>query len=189
MREQVVKDIEEEFLKPSFQYLVKNGLENTSVRDLCKEMNISYGSIYYWFDGKEDIYINVVKYGISKVADKLFKYAFETIHDPNLFLGNFLDEVDKYLMEFRLIYQVTASPVYGPALREKSTSFKEVYEEYIMKMSEISGGSVKDIAPIVYMLISILSDYIVWEDRGSSEMQLDYLLKIMNMQLGKSKHV
>ena len=85
MREQAVKDIEKEFLEPSFKYLVKNGLENTSVRDLCKEMNISYGSLYYWFDGKDDIYISVVKYGTGKVAAMLFEMAFDKMQTPKLF--------------------------------------------------------------------------------------------------------
>ncbi len=183
MRTQVVKDIEKEFLEPSFKYLVKNGLENTSVRDLCKEMDISYGSINYWFEGKKDIYINVVKYGIGKVANEIFGFAFETVQTPEVFVDNFLDELDKHLMELRLIYQVTASPVYGPALRERATSFNSVYEEYIEKMTEILGCSVEDMAAFIYLLISILSDYVIWEDRKSSEMQLEFLKKIMEKLL------
>ena len=179
MRSQVVKNIEKEFMEPSFTYLVKNGLENTSVRDLCKEMNISYGSIYYWFEGKNDIYINVVKYGIRKVAGKLFKFAFDTIQTPEVFLAGFLDEVDKYILEFRLIYQMTSSPVYGPALREKSTVFKDTYEEYIARMTDMCGCSIDDMTPIIYLLISILSDYVVWEDRKSSEIQLKFLSTII----------
>ena len=89
MRNQVVKDVEKEFLEPSFQYLVKNGLENTSVRDLCKAMDISYGSIYYWFDGKDDIYTSVVEYGVGKAAKKLFNAAFEKMSNPELFFNTF----------------------------------------------------------------------------------------------------
>ena len=76
MREQVVKNIEKEFLAPSFKYLVKNGLENTSIRDLCKAMDISYGSLYYWFEGKDDVYNSVIKYGIGKVVGELFGIVF-----------------------------------------------------------------------------------------------------------------
>ena len=106
MREQNTKDVKKEFLTTAFDYLVKHGLENTSVRDLCKETKISYGSIYYWFDGKDDIYINATKYGISKVAEALFDYAFEAMKDMKSFCDGFLDEVDKYKDEFRLIFRL-----------------------------------------------------------------------------------
>ena len=179
MRKQVVKDVEKEFLEPSFKYLVKNGLENTSVRDLCKAMGVSSGSVYYWFEGKDDIYISTVKYGISKVADKLFKVAFERMQEPKLFFDTFLDEVEKYKMEFRLIFQVTTSPVYGTQMRKKAEDFKFVYEKYIDKLSEMIGLKSEDLTPIIYMLISVLVDYVVWEDYEVSKMQLEYLYQDM----------
>ncbi len=179
MREQAVKDVEKEFLEPSFKYLVKNGLENTSVRDLCKEMNISYGSIYYWFDGKDDIYISVVKYGTGKVTEKLFEMAFDKMHNPKLFFDTFLEEIEKYKMELRLIFQVTTSPVYGDRMRDKAEDFKDVYEKYILKLANIVGCEPKAMEPIIYMLISILVDYVVWEDYEVSKLQLEFLYKIM----------
>ena len=175
MRNQVVKDIEKEFLEPSFQYLVENGLENTSVRDLCKAMGVSYGSLYYWFDGKEDIYINVVKYGVEKVADKLFKVAFERMHDPKLFFDTFLDEVDKYRKELRRVFQFATSPDYGKAVQKKSEEFKAVYEKYIIELSHLTNIKPEIMAPIIYLLISILVDYCVWEDREASDMQMKFL--------------
>ena len=120
MRSQTIKDIEKEFLEPSFQYLVKNGLENTSVRDLCKAMGISYGSIYYWFEGKDDIYTSVVEYGIGKVATKLFNALFEKAHDPEHFFNTFLNDIDNYTEELRLVFQFATSIEYGKVLRKKN---------------------------------------------------------------------
>ena len=188
MRKQVVKDIEKEFLEPSFRYLVKNGLENTSVRDLCKAMDISYGSLYYWFEGKDDIYISVVKYGVGKVADNLFKFCFEKISTPKIFFDSFLDEIDKYLLELRLVIQVTTSPVYGDKIRQKSMDFNSTYEEYINELGKILDCDPQILIPIVYFLISILVDYVVWEDRSVSEMQLDDLYKTMLAKIEAAKN-
>ena len=183
MRNQVVKDIRKAFLEPSFKYLVEHGLENTSVRDLCKAMDVSYGSLYYWFDGKEDIYINVVKYGVEKVAEKLFKVAFERMHDPKLFFDTFLDEVDKYRRELRRVFQFATSPDYGKAVQAKTEEFKAVYEKYIIELSQITKIKPEIMAPIIYMLISILVDYCVWEDREASDMQIKFLYNtILSLQ-------
>ncbi len=175
MRNQVVKDVEKDFLEPSFRYFVENGLENTSIRDLCKAMEISYGSLYYWFDGKDDFYTSVMEYGIEKVAGKLFAIAFERLQEPELFFNTFLDEIDKYIVEMRTVFQFATSPEYGKILRHKTEKFNETYAEYINGLSEILNINAENVAPIIYLLISILSDYVVWEDRDVSQMQLRFL--------------
>ncbi len=175
MREQAVKDIEKVFLEPSFKYLVENGLENTSVRDLCKEMKVSYGSLYYWFEGKEDIYISVINYGLGKIVTELFQVVFERIVNLDLFFNTFIDEVDKYKKELRLIIQFATSHEYGELVREKTKEFNLVYEKYIANLADILNLSGAEVAPIIYMLIAILSDYVVWEDREATDMQMNFL--------------
>ena len=188
MRKKVVKNLETDFLEPSFKYLVKNGLENTSVRDLCRDMEMSTGSIYYWFENKDDIYINVVKYGISKVVGALFDMAFEKLATPDVFFDTFLDEVDKYKLEFRLIFQVTTSPVYGDRMREKSEDFKQEYEKYICRISGMLGCKPETVTPVIYMLISILVDYVVWDDREVSEMQLKDLHDTLKLKMEREQN-
>lgn len=175
MREQIVKNVEKDFLEPSFRYFVENGLENTSIRDLCKAMGVSYGSLYYWFEGKDDFYTSVMGYGIEKVAGKLFKVAFERLQEPELFFNTFLDEIDKYIVEMRVVFQFAASPEYGNMLRNKTLGFKELYGKYISGLSELLNINEEKTAPIVYLLISILSDYVLWEDKEASQMQLRFL--------------
>ncbi len=181
MREQIVKDIEKEFLEPSFKYLVNNGLENTSVRDLCKAMNISYGSIYYWFEGKDDIYISVVKYGITKVVGRIFDFVFEKMKTPDVFFNEFLDEIDQYKQELRLVFQFAASPEYGNAIRVKAEDFKEGYGENIVQLAKIIDSTPEKVAPIIYTLISVVVDYVIWEDREASEMQMKFLHNVLEV--------
>lgn len=187
MREQNVKDVEAKILEPCFRYLVEHGLENTSVRDLCKEMNVSSGSIYYWFEDKNDIYISVIKYGITQVVTKLFAVCFAKMAEPEIFFKTFLEDVDKYKKELRLIFQATTSPVYGPVLRKDSMNYKSDYSGYIEKLSNILGCSTQIMATVIYGIMSILSDYIVWEDSEVSEMLLNDLYYVMKLKIEKEK--
>ncbi len=187
MRQQSVKDIEKEFLEPSFRYLVQNGLENTSVRDLCRAMHISYGSIYYWFEGKDDIYISVVRYGIQKVAEPLFRFALEKMAEPEAFFATFLDEVAKYKLELRLIFQFTTSPVYGDRMRDKALDFKQGYDASSAKIAESLGLRPEEMLPVIYMLISILVDYVVWEDYEVSKMQLAFLYQNLMAKIAEAE--
>jgi len=176
-------DIEKTFLEPAFNYLVKNGLENSSMRDLCKAMGVSSGSVYYWFEGKDDIYVSTVKYGIKKIVDKMFAIFLEHVDSPRLFFDVFLDEVDKYKDEFRLAVQVTSSPVYGRYIIKKTDEFKPIYDRYITMLCEEINISKEIMRPIVYMLIAVLTDYAVWNDREAAEMSVESIYK--NLYLSK----
>lgn len=179
MKEFTMQEAKDRFLNATFEHMVEFGLENTSVRDLCKKTGVSPGKLYYWFESKEEIYIAALKKGISDAAGGLFKYVFETLSEPEKFLGGFLDEVDKYKASLRVSYQAATSPIYGDKLKEKTLGFNSVYERNIIKLAEILDCDAKEIAPIIYILISILSDYIVWEDRAMSEMQIKYVYKML----------
>lgn len=178
-------DIEKTFLEPAFNYLVKNGLENSSMRDLCKAMGVSSGSVYYWFEGKDDIYVSTVKYGIKKIVDKMFAIFLEHVDSPRLFFDVFLDEVDKYKDEFRLAIQVTSSPVYGRYIIKKTDEFKPIYDRYITMLCEEVNISKEIMQPIVYLLIAVLTDYAVWNDREAAEMSVKSIYK--NLYLSNLK--
>ena len=186
MREQVVRDIKEEFLGTSFKYLVEHGLENTSVRDLCKAIGISTGSLYYWFDNKEDLYINSAQYGLEKVSSLIFEYAFKELFDLKHFFDNVLDEIIKYKAELHLIYQVATSPVYGKRMRAKAEDLKVSYEKLIKHLAEILGCRPEPLTPIVFMFISVVLDYVVWEDCETTKMQLNCLYMILSREVETS---
>jgi len=182
LKRQAAEDVKNEFLKTSFEYLVQNGLENTSVRDLCKTIGISSGSLYYWFEGKDDIYINAAKYGLTKVTDYLFKKAFSALKEMNdfkRFFDNALDYFDNVKKELRFIYQVATSPVYGERMRSTAGVLNESYEKYIEELSKLSNCPLEVLTPVVFLFISALLDYVVWEDRPVSKMQIDYLYGVL----------
>lgn len=188
MRVRVAKDIEKSFLEPSFRFLVKNGLENTSVRDLCRVMGVSSGNIYYWFKDKEDIYISVIMYGLERTASALFRKLFDKIDNLQEFFETFIDEIDCFSTELRLCFQAVCSPIYGGRLREQGNNFKGVYEKYISHMAKALNCSTDLIRPVIYKIISILVDYVLWEDRETSLMLLKDVYETMLMKLEIEKN-
>lgn len=182
MGRQAKDNFRENFIKCSFDYLVKNGLENTSVRDLCKVNGISSGNLYYWFEGKDEIYISAAKYGLSKVAGYLFSNAFGALRENRnfkSFFDNALGYFDNVKHELRFIYQVATSPVYGERMRNKAEDLNKTYEKYILELSEMINCPVEELTPVVFLFISSLLDYVVWEDKIVSTMQLEYLYGIL----------
>lgn len=185
MREQFGRDVEKEVLEASFNYLIKHGLENTSMRELCKGTGISSGSMYYWFDSKDDIVIKSAEYGLAQVVDKIFEFALEEMFDMKRFFASLIDEVNKYKLELRFIYQVATSPIYGDTIRNSADSISFIYEKYIMRLSKLAKVPFDDLKPIVFMVIATILDYIVWDDCEFTKGQIDYLYGLLKEKIEK----
>jgi len=178
MREQRVRDIETEMLEASFNYLCKNGLENVSIRELCKDTGISMGSIYYWFDGKEELILDAAEYGLNKVVGEIFDYAIKNMFDFGNDIDIFLSHLLKYKKPLRFVYQLASSPQYGDKIREKSVSWSDLYDRYESELSSTERCEMKDLRPIIYLYLSSVVDYVVWEDHESIKVRLEYVSKL-----------
>lgn len=175
MRSATYQVNEEEILDKLFGFIVKHGLENITIREMCKGTGIALGSIYYWFNGKDELICEVTEYGLKKVIDSVFDYVYGNVDDLESFFDNCLSEIGKHKDELRFIYQMAASPVYGSNVREHSRQCDSMYEKYTDKLAETFGCDANELKPLVYMFISTVLDYIIWEDEEKSKLQLKFI--------------
>lgn len=167
-------------------YLLKTGLGNASVGELCKETKLAQSSLYYWFENKDDIWIAAGKYGISKVVVALMDFTLNHTNDVRKYFETFLDEVEKYKYELRLALQITTSPVFGKRMRDKAKDFRLWYEKYAEKIISIFNCSHLQAETFIYSIIAFVIDYAIWDDRDKTQMLLDNLydriMKIIDTQ-------
>lgn len=159
----------------TWNYLLRTGLANASVGDLCREAKLAQSSLYYWFENKEDIWISAGKYGLSKVVDALLAFTFEHIHDVRKYFDTLLDEVEKYKYELRLAIQITTSPIFGARMRDKSKDFRLWYDNYAVKLIEIFGCTNEQAEIFIYSIIAYVIDYALWDDGEKTQMLLENL--------------
>lgn len=176
----------EEVLDKVFTFLVKQGLENASVREICKGTGIVQGSLYYWFEDKTKIICEATKYGLEKVTDEIFKYVFSSIDDLQGFFENILDHVSIFKNELRFIYQMVASPKYGAQIRCDGKYFKSMYDQYAVELAERLGYDIDRVKPIVYLLVSAILDYAVWDDVENVKCEIDFISSIASSVFARS---
>lgn len=160
-----------------FKYLVENGLENISIRELCRGTGLSQGCLYYWFGDKTSILCEATKFGLQNITDTIFGYVFEYNDNFRQFFSECLSRLDAYHEELRFIYQMASSPAYGEQIRRDGKYFKRMYDSYAEKLSEHLGCASEKIRPLVYLFVSAICDYAVWEDRENAQTELDYILE------------
>lgn len=174
---------EEGILDSTFHYLVKHGLENITIRELCKGTGIAQGSIYYWFSGKNELICESTEYGLKKVVDEIFSFVFKNMNNLRKFFDDFLSEIGKYKNELRFIYQMAASPVYGKKMRDRGKALDFIYDKYAKKLAAILKCKPQELQPLVYLFISSYLDYIIWEDEEKTQMQLEFIYTVLTEKL------
>lgn len=172
-----------ELLEKVFPCIVERGLENVTIRELCRETGFVQGTLYYWFKDKESIVYEAAKWGLKDVVDKLFRYVSENIGDLYGLFSNCLDEVDKYKKEIRFIYQMAASPVYGDKIRKTIKVFNIICDKYSIRLSTILNCDMEELRQIVCLFISAVCNYIIWDDKETSQMQLEYIYDMLSQMM------
>ncbi|MGN0180306.1 MAG: TetR/AcrR family transcriptional regulator [Monoglobaceae bacterium] len=185
MRSATYQVNEEEILDKIFSFIVKHGLENITIREMCKGTGIALGSIYYWFNGKDELIAEVTEYGLKKVVGDIFDYVYKNADNPEVLFKNCLSEIRKYKDDLRFIYQMAASPVYGGKVREHGRECDYVYDKCADKLAETFGCGADELKPMVYLFISAVLDYIIWDDEEKSKLQLDFIYNSLKKKINK----
>lgn len=181
-----MSDKRKAIIATTWDYLLKTGLGNASVGELCKETKLAQSSLYYWFENKDDIWIAAGKYGLSNVVDSLMDFTLNHTNNVREYFDTLLDEVEKYKYDLRLALQITTSPVFGDRMRDKAKDFRLWYERYAEKLITIFNCSRLNAETFIYSIIAYVIDYAIWDDRDKTQMLLenlyDRVLKIIDTQ-------
>ena len=170
-----MSDKRKAIIQTTWDYLLRTGLGNASVGELCKETKLAQSSLYYWFENKDDIWIAAGRYGLSKVVDALFTFTLNHTDDVRGYFDTLLNEVEKYKYELRLALQITTSPVFGERMREKSKDFRHLYEKYAEKIIGVFGCTHDQAEYFIYTIIASVIDYAIWDDGEKTQMLLENL--------------
>jgi len=84
-REQTIENI----LEAAKKKFGESGYDGTSIQEIAKEAKVNVAMVSYYFNGKENLYLEVFKkYGFAK---KLPNFLEETKHNPKTALRQYLN--------------------------------------------------------------------------------------------------
>ena len=69
---------------------------------------------------------------------------------------------------------MAASPIYGERIRAEANNY-EWYKVYSEKLSKKLGCSSDDLLPLVYLFISTILNYVIWEKKEGTADQLKFI--------------
>lgn len=163
-----------------FPFIVENGLENVSIREMCRGTGVPRATLYYWFEDKTSIIIKTTEFGLKSVMDEIFEYAFENFSDLRRFFSECLSEIDKHKKELRFAYQLATSPLYGERMRRDGLDFDYKYSGYASRLAAAMGCDADTIKPIVKLFVSAVMGYVIYDDREGTQAQLEFLYQSLS---------
>ena len=65
----------EKFVKAAMSLIARHGLEGVTMRAVAAEAGLSYGSLFHYFDSKDDLLMHAVRHSMSMQTKRVNEYA------------------------------------------------------------------------------------------------------------------
>ncbi len=65
----------ETFAKAAIRLIARHGLEGVTMRAVAKEASLSYGSLFHYFDSKDELLMHAVAYATSQQGRRVSEYS------------------------------------------------------------------------------------------------------------------
>jgi AcrR family transcriptional regulator len=161
IREAAKKETRQKLLQAAKEEFVKNGLLNISTVDIAKRAGVAHGTVFFHFQNKETLLIEVFDRELLKITDELYTL----LHGSNEFedlLNTYLDFLEREETFFAIIARET--PLYSPELRRTILGREAAIRHYFYRALEkgIKQGQYKavDITAALNFLFGTLNYYL-----------------------------
>lgn len=135
-----LKDKEETILNAAFEVFRANGFTNASMKDIAVKAGLGKGTLYEYFQNKEDLFIQVVQVKTS--------YFFNEINrriSNNITLREILNEIIKFTQETMVEAEFFFKFMMFGELFETSSEVKQKFHEIVLSNREESVNLLREL--------------------------------------------
>jgi len=116
-----------QILDAAMEVITRHGYENSRMDDVVKSSNMSKGAIYWYYNSKKDIYLDLVNYWVIRYSDMVSKIL-EKDQKASLQLKKlfsyFIDEYEKDPEPFKALTEFWY-------MAQKDKDFRKNYKKYM----------------------------------------------------------
>ena len=188
MREPTERDVKKDIvLEKCWNCMAQKGIEGISVKDFSDATGMSASSLYYWFEDKDEIVLDAVKWGLDSNVNGIFDFAFKHTNDLEKLCRGIVKIAQDKKLEFRLIFQVATSPQYGKYIRQIADNLDALYMKYTEVLSKKLGIPFEKLFPYVNLVVSSFVDCVIWEDWGKLEDEMKCIVEMTKYQVAEKE--
>ena len=157
----LVKIRREEIARKSVEVFMKNGYEETSVRDIARACGMSIGQLYHYIGSREDVLYLTLQYTNSRIIDFVqnISVKFDTVA-PTKALQQAIDVYYRGVdsIQDTVIFMYRHTNNLRPAARKQVYQYNEplvgVFEKILSRGCEIGEFKIEDIGLIAHNIVT-----------------------------------
>ncbi len=152
----------QEVIDSCLETFMKQGLNHTSTRDLCKKLNMQPSHIFYYFKSREDIVIACAEEAKKRIETDLIGSALKNIDNPDKLEKGLYERATEMRPLMQFFVTVCSLPKYRDRIEPILTDLSIRYRHYNEKFAEKLKCSPGDVAPYVYIVINTMLSYMLF---------------------------
>ena len=165
-------DRKREIINKCLELLVEKGITQTTTRDLSRAMKLKSGGMYYYFQSKDDLIIACAEEAILRVEDNLIIPAIEEVAQPKAMMEHLQTNALNISPTMKFFVSVCTDERYSETIKPVLYRVGQRYNQYASKFALALKSDIKEITPFVYMMITAISNYMVFGEASFVSPQL-----------------
>ena len=155
-------DRKKEIINNCLELFVKKGLTQTTTRDLSKAMKLKSGGMYYYFSSKDELIIACAEEAVIRVENSLFDPALKELSQPGQMMEHLNINALAVAPTMKFFVSVCTDKRYAEGIKPVLERVGNRYTQYADRVAKVLNTDAKEIAPFVYMMITAISNYMVF---------------------------
>ncbi len=167
-----ITERKKEIIGTCLETFMRDGLLNTSMRDLGKALDLDPTALYNHFENKDEVVIACAEEATIRIENELFVTAYKYIENPPK-LAEKMNEMSVTLRPLlQFFINVCTSQKYCDKLKDVRYRQGDRYRFYIDKIAKKLGCDYDDVAPLFYTVANTMISYMIYSPDNFSAPQL-----------------
>jgi len=152
---------------------VKNGIENTTTRDFCAAAEVNANTLYYYFDSKNDILRECIKYGYRQFEDAFFEALKESAQSSFDIFPQLAKIGLDYAPQMRFLHQAVSSPAYEEYREDQFRRVNAFYDRLGEELAARFECPYELIKGFINEIMTLISYFTLWGSRDMAAIQFN----------------
>lgn len=157
-------DRKKEVIDICLDHFIVNGLMETSTRSLSSALKLQNAGLYYYFSSKDEVVLICAEEAALRLERALIVPAIADLDSLDKMMSNLQVRADEMAPTMRFLTSVCTNKRYLQSVRPVLNRVDERYEKYTKEIADRLVCEQSEIAPYIYMLITSVSNYMIFAD-------------------------
>ena len=173
-------DRKKEVINICLDHFIEQGLYETSTRSLSSALNLQPAGLYYYFRSKDEAVLLCSEEAVYRLERELISVAISCLDNPDYMVEQLKIKADLMAPTMNFLVSVRSCKRYRDQLLPILDKLAVRYKEYARIISKKLNCKEKDIEPYVYMIITAISNYMIFSEDIFINPQMEIIKKVLH---------